>query len=288
MSTSDLFQRMPAVLIFSLGFTFLTSTVTASENSIGRTPFLISNEDEVSVASQEASAIPEQASSNWAGLSSLKFGEQEDTSSVGTPGSLAEVYLKRLAGEQAWAKMGWAGLLGGALLTAAGVYMFTTATLEGQGYAAVAGAGLIGSGLLMGGVGLYYMDCRGRVERQIDRLLNITDPVQRERVGHETLASLAHGARVARIAFAVSIAGFAAAGGYIFLNEYGGFPLQTVLTFATLGSMAYFALKILTAESPEEIAFQKYLEENKQGQKVGLRLGIDPSGGVRVALVFSF
>lgn len=73
MSTSDLFQRIPTILIFSLTFTFLTSTVTASENSIGRIPFLISNEDEVLVASQEASAIREQASSNWAGLSSLKF-----------------------------------------------------------------------------------------------------------------------------------------------------------------------------------------------------------------------
>ena len=59
-------------------------------------------------------------------------------------------------------------------------------------------------------------------------------------------------------------------------------------SFATLGSMAYFALMIVISESPEEIAFQKYLEESKQGQEVGLRLGIDPSGRVRVALVLSF
>jgi len=286
MSTSDLVQRMPAVLIFSLTFTFLTSTVTASENSVGRIPFLISSQDEAPAASQEASAIPEQASSNWGSMLDLRYVEREDTDPTGNPRSLAEVYLKRLAEEHSedWKRRGRLGLVGSALGVAGGVYYMVTSDV---GYHRFAGAALAISGVFMGSVGVHYLSSPSRVEREIDRLLSITDSVQRERVGQETLASLAHSARRAQIFSAISVAGFAVAWGYPLLIESYE-PVDVAVNMLCTGCIVYSALSILTSESPEEIAFQKYLEERRQGQAMRLQLGVGPSGRVQVALVLSF
>ena len=288
MSTSDLVQRMLPVLIFSLTFTFLTGTIIASENSVGRIPFLISDEDEVLVASQEASAIPEQASSNWAGLSSLKFGEQEDTSSVGTPGSLAEVYLGRVAEKYKQARKtgGVLGLVAGTALVVGGVAIASDQDIEDAGSV---GATFIVLGLVMDGVAIWRLKTPSRAEREFDNVLGIADPVQRERVGREALISLADDARTGRIVGGISLAIFSA---YFFIAQ----PSDSYYEYYEVGSLdnlmgavyGGLALYTLVTKSTEEKALQRYLEESKQGERMGLRLGIDPSGRGRIALALSF
>lgn len=288
MSTSDLVQRMLPVLIFSLTFTFLTGPVIASENSVGRIPFLISDEDEVLVASQEASAIPEQASSNWAGLSSLKFGEQEDTSSVGTPGSLAEVYLGRVAEKHKEARKtgGVLGLVAGTALVVGGVAIASDQDIEDAGSV---GATFIVLGLAMDGVAIWRLKTPSRAEREFDNVLGIADPVQRERVGREALISLADDARTGRIVGGISLAIFSA---YFFIAQ----PSDSYYEYYEVGSLdnlmgavyGGLALYTLVTKSTEEKALQRYLEESKQGERMGLGLGIDPSGRGRIALALSF
>lgn len=96
MATQDLVQRRPAVLIFSLIFAFLPGTTIASENSAGRIPFLISSKERA-LSPYERNQLPLQAGPNRGYVSNLRYGQQEDASSVETSGSLAEVYLGRLA-----------------------------------------------------------------------------------------------------------------------------------------------------------------------------------------------
>jgi len=288
MSTSDLLQRMPAVLIFSLGFTFLTGTVIASENSVGRIPFVISDENEVLVASQETSAISEQASSNWAGLSSLKFGEQEDTSSVGTPGSLAEVYLGRVAEKHKEARKtgGVLGLVAGTALVVGGFVIASDQDIEDAGSV---GATFIVLGLAMDGLAIWRLKTPSRAEREFDNVLGIADPAQRERAGREALISLADDARTVRIMSGIVYAIFSA---YFFIAQ----PSDSYYEYYEVGSLdnlmgaSYGALALYTlaTKSTEEKALQRYLEESKREQGMGLRLGVGPSGRVQVALVLSF
>jgi len=287
MSTSDLVQRMLPVLILSLTFTFLTGTVIASENSVGRIPFLISDEDEVLVASQEASAIPGQASSNWAGLSSLKFGEQEDTSSLGTPGSLAEVYLGRVAEKHKEARKtgGVLGLVAGTALVVGGVAIASDQDIENAGSV---GATFIVLGLAMDGVAIWRLKTPSRAEREFDNVLGIADPVQRERVGREALISLADDARTGRIVGGISLAIFSA---YFFIAqpsdsyyEYYEVGSLDKLMGATYGARALNTLVTMSTEAP---AVQRSFADSTQGARMGPRSGSAPTGTGRIALALS-
>lgn len=103
----------------------------------------------------------------------------------------------------------------------------------------------------------------------------VADLTERERIGREALISLADKGRRDRI-----ILGLLWDAVLIYHLVY---PPRISAVIAGAGATVSFLSK-----SPEEKALQRYLEEVKQGQGMGIRLGIDPWGGGRIVLVLSF
>ena len=289
--------RQLVILMCALSLGFLPSVAGAYEGYLTGVPTAVPGRNEICVLENGGLAI--QKPYVWKSPDSLglSHGEHENLSPAGGSGSLAEIYLGRVAEKSKHART-MSGV--GCLILGTGTIVLGAAIVgdEVVDNSQVVGGALLGFGVVVDAVSLWLLSTPSRAERELDNVLGITNLERRERVGHEVLVSLAEGARTNRILEGVSCA---IASGYFFMAQpyktyegAFGWGYSTMaeesspLNFAMGASYGALSLYYLMTKSTEEKALQRYLEESKQGQQLGLRLGVDPFGKGRIALSFSF
>ncbi len=219
---------------------------------------------------------------NWGDSYNLLYGQQEYINPEEKSESLAEGYLKRLAQRSKKSRKTWGTvwLVGGGVFLASGVALLSSVD-EDDGwegfFGGFFGAMAMVSGAVMGGVGIYKWVFPSGAEREFDNVLQISDPAQRERAGHEALSSLAARGRRGRILWGILWAGFSV---YALFSEEG-----SSLIAAEYGGLAIYNL---IRRSRAERAFQSYQKEKEFQNKLEFRLGVMPYGGVKVGFVYSF
>jgi hypothetical protein len=201
---------------------------------------------------------------NWEDLSNLTHKKQENLSSRKTSESLAEGYLRRLAERKKRNRKTWGavGLVGGGLVTGLGAA--TIASTDPYGGWESFGQGLAGAMLMATGVagvlsGALSLALPSGAEREYKDVLRISDQVQRERISHEALSSLASRGKKRRIRDGILIAILSAV--YFFSNETEGYETEAYLSAATFG---VFAVYEFSRKSAAERAYQNYLKERER------------------------
>lgn len=287
MSKLRLVQKINTGLIFSLIFIFLINIGFAFENNIGDISKV--GVDKENILWQKAEEFPRSNRLNCKNMLSLEYAQEQEANSAETSSSLAEFYLGRLA-EKGKAERRIAGigsLVLGTLCLSVGIFLLADD--------ASAGALLVGSGLVMGGLGIWCLKRRSPAEREFDNLLGIENVIERERVGREVLFSFADKAQRGRILSAI----FSGAMSIYFLvarpykslenkHKEGDVEIMEyydVLTGSIFGALALYDLM---RKSTEEKVLQRYLEESEKENRTGLRWGIDPYGNGEISLLISF
>ena len=283
MSKLRLVQKINTGLIFSLIFIFLINTGFGFENNIGDISKV--GVDKENILWQKAEEFPKSNRLNCKNMLSLEYAQEQKANSAGTSGSLAEFYLGRLA-EKGKAERRIAGigsLVLGTLCLSVGIFLLADDDS--------AGALLVGSGLVMDGLGIWCLKRRSPAEREFDNLLGIENVIERERVGREALFSFADKAQRRRILSAISSGALAI---YFFVGRpyksLGNEDIEMMEYYDVLmGSMfGALALYELISKSTEEKVLQRYLEESEKENRTGLRWGIDSGGNGKIALFISF
>ena len=223
---------------------------------------------------------------NWWDKSNIRYGPQQYLSSEEESESLAEFYLKRLAERSKKRRKigGIIGLVGGGVLIAWGASM-TSKEPEGGawdvditpifGYFSI----IMGAGCVVGGA--LALAVPSRAERELKKVISISDFVQRERASHEALSLFAARGRRNRILSGILSASFSVA------SLATAEESLEYIDAATWGALAVYSFFV---KSPAERAFQDYLKEreSKQRKELALRVGIMPYGGVKISLALSF
>jgi hypothetical protein len=228
-------------------------------------------------------ATVEDGRQNWGDRRSLIYRQMKNMNSEEGSESLAERYLKRLAERSKKSRKTWGtlGLIGGGVFLGFGVALLSSADEEdgwGGFFAGVFGVMAIAEGTVMAGVGIYKLAIPSGAERKLDDVLSISDPGHRERASREALSLLAARGRRSRIISGILWAGLSAYA--LASNETGSF--QSAAYFG--GLAAYNFMR----KSRAERMLQSYLKERELQNKLELRLGIFPYGGVKIGFVYSF
>ena len=228
---------------------------------------------------------------NWVGLPYLGYRQQKYISSMGSPESLAEDYLKRLAEDLEKHKLrrevyGYTGMLGGAALAVFGVALSRYGDIEPS----IGGPLITIIGGLAFGTGIVQKVSANHAERELNKVLSISDPAQRESAAQQALASLATKGLVGRILTSA----LSATSCVLFLigkeKEYtDGFREKRTMSQYIFGALfAAGTVYSIAKKSPEEKAFHNYLKEKRQRKELEVRLGTGPYGGIRFSLALSF
>ncbi|TKJ28929.1 hypothetical protein CEE39_09665 [bacterium (candidate division B38) B3_B38] len=226
---------------------------------------------------------------NWMGLPNFGYEQQKYISSMSSPESLAEDYLKQLAEDLEKHKLrrevyGYTGIVGGGLLVGLGVMAFW-ADVEPTGITFI-----IMLGGLACGTGIVQKVSVGHAERELNKVLSISEPAQRESAAQQALASLATKGLVGRILTSA----LSATSCVLFLiskeREYtDGFREKRTMSQYIFGALfAAGTVYSIAKKSPEEKAYHNYLKEKRQRKEIGLLIGTGPYGGVRFSLALSF
>jgi hypothetical protein len=228
-------------------------------------------------------ATVEDGRQNWGDRRSLIYGQMENINSEEGSESLAEGYLRRLAEGSKKSRKTWGTLwlIGGGVYLGLGVALLSSADEDdgwGGFFKGVFGTMAIASGTVMAGVGSYKLAIPSGAERELDDVLNISDPGHRERASREALSLLAARGRRSRIFWGILWAGVSAYA--LASNETGS--LQSAAYFG--GLAAYNFMR----KSRAERTLQSYLKERELQNKLEFRLGILPYGGVKIGFVYSF
>lgn len=213
---------------------------------------------------------------NWVGLPNLIYGQQKYISSMGSPESLAEDYLQRLAEDLEKHKLrrevyGYTGMLGGAALVVFGVALSRYGDIEPSGSYFIMMLGGLASG-----AGILQKISVNHAERELNKVLSISNPAQREVAAQKALASLSTVGQSGRVL--AGLLGVTSCVPFLFTKDTAVFGLL----FGVGGVYA------LIKKSPEEKAYNNYLKERRQRKEIGLRIGTGPYGGVRICLALSF
>jgi len=287
MSKLRLVQKINRVLIFALTFIFLINTGFAFESSSDN--IFKKEVNKENILWQKGKEFSEPARLNWRNPLHLEYAQQQNANSTETSTSLAEFYLGRLAekgkAERRIAEIG--SLVLGTLCLSVGIFLLVD---NGS-----AGAVLVGSGLVMDGLGIWCLKRRSPAEREFDNLLGIENVIERERVGREALFSFADKAQRRRILSAISSGGLSI---YFFVarpyrslgNKDKDGDVEIIEYYDVLIGSIFGALALydLMRKSTEEKILQRYLEESEKENRTGLRWGIDHNGNGRIALLLSF
>ncbi len=223
---------------------------------------------------------------NWWDKSNIRYGPQQYLSSEEESESLAEFYLKRLAERSKKLRKigGPIALVVGGGLIAWGASL-TSKEPEGGawdvdispvfGYFSI----IMGAGCVVGGA--LALAVPSRAERELKKVISISDLVQRERASHEALSLFASRGRRNRILLGILSASFSVA---------SLVQAEESLEYIDAGTWGAFAVHSFFVKSPAERAFQDYLKEreSKQRKELALRVGIMPYGGVKIGFVYSF
>jgi hypothetical protein len=228
-------------------------------------------------------ATVEDRRQNWGDRRSLIDGQVENINSEEGSESLAEGYLRRLAEASKKSRKTWGTLwlIGGGIYLGLGVALLSSADEDdewGEFFAGIFGVMAIASGTVMAGVGIYKLAIPSGAERELDDVLSISDPGHRERASREALSLLAARGRRRRILWGILWAGLSAYA--LASNETG-----SLLAAAEYGGLAAYNFM---RKSREERMLQSYLKERELQNKLELRLGILPYGGVKIGFVYSF
>ena len=211
---------------------------------------------------------------------------QENISSEEESESLAEFYLKRTAERSKKRRKtgGTIGIVVGGGLIAWGASL-TSKEPEGGawdvdispvfGYFSI----IMGAGCVVGGA--LALAVPSRAERELKKVISISDLVQRERASHEALSLFASRGRRNRILLGI----LSASSSVAFLVQAE--ESLEYIDAATWGALAVYSFFV---KSPEEKVFQDYLKEREgeQRKELALRVGIMPYGGVKISFAFSF
>jgi len=287
MSKLRLVQKINTGLIFSLIFVFLINTGFAFENNIGN--ISKAGVDKENILWQKAEEFPRPNRLNCKNVLSLEYAQEQKANSAGTSTSLAEVYFGRIAQRHKAKRR----IIGVGSLAFGTLYLFMGILLlpeSGGG-----GGLLMGSGVVMGGLGIWCLKARSQAEKEFDSLLKIEDIQERERVGREALFSFADKAQRGRILSAISCGALAI---YFFVarpykslenkDKDGDIEMMEyydVLIGSIFGAVTLYNFLV---KSGEEKALQRYLKENGRENRTEIRLGIDPYGNGKIVLLFSF
>ncbi len=222
-------------------------------------------------------ATVEDGRQNWGDMYNLIYGQQENISSEEESESLAEFYLKRTAQRDKKDRkiFGTIGIVGGVGFVVLGASPTSEDDLLGlkevRYFCIITGAASVGGGILA-------LAIPSPAERELKKVISISDRAQRERASHEALSSLAARGKKGRIIISAVSAGV---GAYLTLRSgrlgpaifFGGFTASNLLL-----------------KTRAERAFQDYLKEreSKQRKELALHVGIMPYGGVKIGFVYSF
>lgn len=215
-------------------------------------------------------------------LSPCKYELQKEQKLEVSSPSLALGYLKRLAERKKKSRRtrGAFGLIGGGICAGLGAAVWSSAEEKGgwEGFfEGMAGAGLIVLGGTSAVVGALSLAIPSGAERELEDVLKISDPAQREAASHEALSSLAVRGKKSRILTCIVLTGFSA---YSLSRKR-----IDVISSAFFGALA---VSSLIRKTPEERAFQNYQQVREQQKKWEFHLGIGPRGDVMVCLSFSY
>jgi len=287
MSKLRLVKKVNTGLIFSLIFIFLINTGFGFENNIDSVSKV--GVDKENILWQKAGEFSTRNRLNCKNVLYLEYAQEQKANSAGTSTSLAEVYLGRIA-QRHKAKRRIIGVVSLAFGT---LYLFMGILLlpESEG----GGGLLMGSGVVMGGLGIWCLKARSQAEKEFDSLLRIEDIQEREKVGREALFSLADGAKKGRILWGIfsgiySIYCFAGrpfgTGNHEDANgEEEGLKYYNEYIGSIFGAVTLYNFLV---KSGEEKALQRYLKESGRENRTEIRLGIDPYGNGKIVLLFSF
>ena len=287
MSKLRLVQKINTGLIFSLIFIFLINTGFAFENNIGNISKV--GVDRENFLWQKAGEFSKHNRLNCKNVLHLEYAQEQEVNSAEKLGSLAEFFLGRLA-EKGKAERRIAGigsLVLGTLCLSVGIFLLADDDS--------AGALLVGSGLVIDGLGIWCLKRRSPAEREFDNLLGIENVIERERVGREALFSLADKAQRGRILSAISSGALSI---YFFVarpykslenkDKDGDIEMMEYYDVFMGSIFGALALYELINKSTEEKVLQRYLEESEKENRTGLRWGIDSGGNGKIVLLFSF
>ena len=120
------------------------------------------------------------------------------------------------------------------------------------------GEGLAGAMLMATGVagvlgGALSLAFPSGAEREYEDVLRISDRIQRERISHEALSSLASRGKKRRIFAGILVAGFSA---YLVLSKEKD--------YLSAGTYGLFAVYEFSRKSAAERAYQNYLKERER------------------------
>lgn len=219
---------------------------------------------------------------NWGDRYNLLYGQQEYVNPEEKTESLAEGYLKRLAQRSKKSRKTWGTiwLVGGGIFLASGVALLSSVDEDGgweDFFGGVFGVMAIATGVVLAGGGALTLAIPSSAERELDDVLSISDPRHRERASHVALSSLAARGRRKRIFWGILWTGFSVYAlaskerSYLLAAEYGAFAVYNLMR-----------------KSRSERAFQSYLKEKEFQNRLELRLGILPYGGVKIWFMYSF
>ena len=197
--------------------------------------------------------------------------------------SVAEYHLELLA-KKAWAENALpigCGCISGPVFIAAGITMLSDKDVENWEYGIVP----LGIGLIFSTSAVWDVSDVSRAQQELKNLLRIDDIVERERVGHEALVSLARSSRKRKSL--KGLAGFAGSISFMYLL-YKEQSERTTANYAigivgVVGTLVYLSSKTL-----EEKTLENYLRGMERKKELGFQLGVDPYGRSRIALVYHF
>lgn len=208
------------------------------------------------------------------------------TQSEVTSPSLAEVYLKRLAERKKTSRRtrGVIGLIGGGICIGLGAALWSSAD-ENDGWEglfeslweSMAGAGLVALGGASVVGGALSLAIPSGAERELEEVLRISDPAQREVASQEALSYLSARGKKSRIITSIVFAGISA---YSLFSKDKNYSLA--------GTFGAFAVYSLLRKTPEERAFQNYQQVRNPQKNWDFHLGIGPHGSVVVCFSVSY
>ncbi|MFQ6052447.1 MAG: hypothetical protein ACE5K4_12260 [Candidatus Hydrothermarchaeota archaeon] len=223
----------------------------------------------------------EERAQRWGDMMYFQNRYQESVISEIKQESLAEGYLRRLAERRKEDRKTGAALClvgGGVLLGLGAMALSSEPETFGEAIAkAILGPiAIVSGGVLVGG-GIYYLAIPSVAEREYDEIKKISDIMQRERDGHEALATCAARGRFWRILSGIFWAAEASFSLFSEEESYSG--------AAFYGALAVYSLM---RKSRAERMYQNYLREKELQKELALQLGFGPRGGIRIRIAYSY
>lgn len=284
-----------ALFIMTIMLTAASPVLAGNETGVGGISHRFLNYTESAISAESLADRISVESPMLAGISAVKFTPMAGLMPISVTGT-SELYVQRLAERRHSQRIreGVAAIAIGGIFVGLGVVISGDEDLSEDDKSGVTFAYIVGG--VFAGVGIYSLAVPSRAEREYDNVMAVSNPVQREKAGHEVLISLADDARRDRLLSGVGYMGLAVyfvaarpyggeeSGGYYSSSTATDYGIMNDILAATYGVMAIVSF---VAKSHEEKALERYSLEIADGSGFDFRFG-PIRGGIGTALVYNF